>query len=757
MSNVDPLIADVVRKATRRFGLPGNSEATFVKFRENWVFRIEAADARYALRIHRRGYRTAREIASELGFLAALKSRGAQVPSFVATPDGEMLASVLDGNGDEHLVDLQRWIDDAPPFGDSTQYFVGEGVVDPEEFRRLGRAIAEFHEHSAATGTVGEWSRPRWDARGLVGENAVWGDPLAVLDRESRDGQAIAAGLEQAVNDLNDYGTSGAVFGVIHADCTPENVLVASDRLLLIDFDDFGEGWFLFDLASVLFFMQGRDDFELAQSALMDGYRERREVTDADLKAWPAMLLARGATYLGWAADRRGDETAKYLVSTLQPFLANQSRTFLANHDDAAVRQSLLRRRAATTGPHSPLFYDEPLVFAESSDVWLITPRGERYLDAYNNVPHVGHANLEVAAAVFDQMQRLNVHSRYLNEPSIAYAEDLLSRFSPSLDRVFFTNSGSEANDLALRIARLHSGRRGILISDFSYHGNTLALAEVTTGLPVTEPFGDHVRAIRIPDIGGADRLDPQATLGAALEEVDRAIAWLQASRHGIAAVLLDPLFSTEGLLKTPPGYIEGLVDRVRAAGGLYIADEVQSGFGRTGDFFWGHEMFDRVPDIVTLGKPMANGIPAGCAVTGEALLDEFGGTNAYFNTFGGNPVSSAAGHAVLREMEDRDLRRKASELGLRINAALRELAAQHPQIGAVKGRGLFFGIEFVKPEDGSPSPERAKALVDSLLARRILISRAGRHGNVLKIRPPLVFGSAHADTVLDAIGEALR
>jgi 4-aminobutyrate aminotransferase-like enzyme len=426
------------------------------------------------------------------------------------------------------------------------------------------------------------------------------------------------------------------------------------------------------------------------------------------------------------------------------------------------MTQTLKDRRFSTLGPYTPLFYDRPIEFVAASGVWLTDRQGDRYLDGYNNVPHVGHAHPRVVEAITRQAAVLNIHTRYLNDRVVAYAEDLLTKFDAPLDRVMFTNSGSESNDLAFRIANQHSGNQGILVSDFSYHGHTVALAQVTTGLRTGEGLGAHVRAIRVPDLDGADTGRPPAdVLRDSLAEVDRAIASLQEAGFGVSAVLFDSLFSTEGLNRLPDGYVSGLSDRVRRAGGLVIGDEVQSGFGRTGRSFWGYQNHGIVPDLVTMGKPMANGHPVGGVVLPAALLDEFGPRNMYFNTFGGNPVSAAAGHAVLEVMREEDLMARAVNTALNARERLELLRAQHPYLGPVKGDGLFFGLEIfdgpAHERGSSPDAARTKSLVEHMRRARVLISRIGPSDTVLKMRPPLALSSAEADILLDHFAEAVR
>lgn len=418
---------------------------------------------------------------------------------------------------------------------------------------------------------------------------------------------------------------------------------------------------------------------------------------------------------------------------------------------------TLLERRKAVLGPHSPLFYDTPLELVSGKGVWLRSVDGERYLDAYNNVPHVGHAHPKVANAVSQQMRKLALNTRYLNSRVVDYAETLLATFHTSLDRVAFANSGSEANELAIRVARFASGGTGLLMSDYSYHGTTLTLAQATTGLQTSEPFGENVRTIRIPDATGLNKTQAKQLLQESLGEVDAAIVSLQEAGFGVAAVLFDPLFSTEGLVSPPDGYIEGLVKRVHRAGGLYIADEVQSGFGRVGRLMWGHELFDAVPDIVTMGKPMGNGHPLGATVMRADLLEPFGAANMFFNTFAGNPVSSSAGHAVLQVMEEEGLRERAAENGAFVKSELSRELAGNPRFDVVRGDGLFAGMRFVDPETGEPDPGTAKRVVEQMYRDHVLISRVGRNDEVLKIRPPLAFQRADAEILIEKLTRVIR
>lgn len=419
----------------------------------------------------------------------------------------------------------------------------------------------------------------------------------------------------------------------------------------------------------------------------------------------------------------------------------------------------LLARRFATIGRHSPLFYDEPVHLVSGAGVWLTDDRGRRYLDAYNNVPHVGHAHPRVVDAMCRQAATLNIHTRYLNERVVEYAEELLGRFEPELERVLFANSGSEANELAFRIAMQHTSASGILVTDFSYHGNTSLLARATTGLRTHEGLAPNVRSFTVPDLDAAVHAgaDPDQVRDQALEQVDRAIAELQREGYGVAAVILESIFSTEGLPRVPEGFVEGVAQRVRSAGGLVIGDEVQAGLGRTGRTFWGYQRYALTPDLVTLGKPLGNGHPLAAVVTTAALLEEFGARNEYFNTFAGNPVSSAVGLEVLRVLDDEDLVARAARLGERIRADLTALTSRYPELGPVKGDGLFFGFSvFADAAHAHPDAARTRSIVEAVKDQGVLLSRIGPTGSVLKIRPPLAIQDAEVPVLIDALEVAV-
>ena len=415
---------------------------------------------------------------------------------------------------------------------------------------------------------------------------------------------------------------------------------------------------------------------------------------------------------------------------------------------------ALLERRARVLGPSYKLFYEQPVHFVRGAGVRLYDEDGTPYLDVYNNVPSVGHCHPRVVEAQSRQAATLNTHTRYLYDIVLTYAERLVATFPTPLANAMFTCTGSEANDLALRIARTHTGNSGIIVTANGYHGITTAVAEASPSLGAGVPLGAHVRTVPAPDAYRVGEANVAARFAA---DVQAAIDDL--ARHGIkpAALLFDTVFSSDGIFCDPPGFIQGAVAAVRRAGGLFIADEVQPGFARTGTAMWGFQRHGVVPDIVTLGKPMGNGLPIGGVIASAEVLDEFARTARYFNTFGGNPVCCAAALAVLDVITDEGLQENARLVGDYLQAGLRRIAAADSRIGQVRGAGLFIGVDFVRaPDSREPDPATALAMVNQLRRLRVLISASGPLGHVLKIRPPLPFSKGDGAEFLACFERAL-
>ena len=425
-----------------------------------------------------------------------------------------------------------------------------------------------------------------------------------------------------------------------------------------------------------------------------------------------------------------------------------------AASDINARDRDLIARRARVLGPAYRLFYANPVHFVRGEGVWLYDADGHAFLDVYNNVARVGHCHPHVVQALSTQAATLNTHTRYLTDGILDYAERLLATLPDELAHVMFTCTGSEANDLAYRAARAFTGGTGIIVTQLAYHGVTIAISEMSPSLGDGITIPPHVRTVPAPNAYRSDGADVGDTFAA---HVRAAIADMTA--HGIkpAALLVDTIFSSDGVFADPAGFLAPAVATIREAGGVFIADEVQPGFGRTGAGMWGFSRHGVVPDIVTMGKPMGNGHPLAGMVARPDILETFGKRTRYFNTFGGNPVSCAVGMAVLDVIEQEGLIANARDVGVYFQRGLRDLSQRYEIIGDIRGVGLFIGVELVTDRaTRTPATDATSRLVNGLREKRVLISAAGPHANVLKIRPPLVFSRANADQFLSAMDETL-
>lgn len=428
---------------------------------------------------------------------------------------------------------------------------------------------------------------------------------------------------------------------------------------------------------------------------------------------------------------------------------------YVAGQSDVAPEmERMIARRDRVLGSSYRLQYRRPVHFVRGEGMWLFDPEGRAYLDFYNNVPSLGHCNPEVVAAMAGQAGRLNANSRYLESGLIDYAERLIATFPQELDRVVFTCTGSESNDLALRIATQASRNAGVIVSSYAYHGTSAAIAAVSPNLGALVKLSPAVRLVSLPGPAGV----PDAAAAAHFEaEVRAAIHDLQRRGIGVAALLFDSIFSSDGVWIDPPGFIAGGMAAVREAGGFVIADEVQPGFGRMGEHMWGFERHGVVPDLVTLGKPMGNGFPIGGVVGRKQLMDGFGAAARYSNTFAGTTVGIATADAVLTIIQRDGILANALATGRRLRDGIEALGRKRPGILAVRGTGLFLGVDIVT--EGQEAAARRTAALDIVNLMRddgVLISTAGADEATLKIRPPLVCAAEHVDRFLQSFESAL-
>jgi len=627
---------------------------------------------------------------------------------------------------------------------------------------RLGRALRGFF-HPAADYEI-LWDITRLPALrpmlGHVPDRARRAQVARVLDRfEAR----VAPVLPQLRAQ------------VIHADMSLNNVLLGEDLQVsgIVDFGDMTHAPLVCDLAvAVADVLHGREDTVGAAEVMIGGYVAVTPLDDEEAGLLADLVAARLAADITLTTWRLGvyPDNAAYAADSEAAAPAFLDSIEALGLDAVGERfrdacRGLPYRRSATAPllerrrralPRSPLFYDHPVHLVRGEGAWLFDAAGRRYLDCYNNVPVVGHGHPRVVRAVAEQQRLLATHSRYLHEAIVELAERLQATLPPSLDAVIVLNSGSEANDLAWRIARAATGHAGALVTEFAYHG----LTEATHALSPEEwAAGErpaHVATVPAPDgYRGAYRRDQAGWAERYAAHVDEAEAGL--GGRGVAAMFADPAFTADGILAPPPGYLRDVARRVRALGGLLVADEVQAGHGRCGSHLWSFQPSGIEPDLVVMGKPMGNGFPVAALVASSAVLAAVPEEVELFSTFGGNPVACAAALAVLAVIEDEGLTENAAEVGGYLREGLLALQRRHPVIGDVRGEGLLLGVELVEdPRARAPAAARADQVTEAMRDRGILLGTTGPAGNVLKIRPPLVFRRDHADRLVNALDEVL-
>jgi 4-aminobutyrate aminotransferase-like enzyme len=573
---------------------------------------------------------------------------------------------------------------------------------------------------------------------------------------------------------------------VIHDDMTIDNVLFDEDGAPsgIVDFGDMSHTALICDLTSAFdTLLVKRDDPYDTTDAMIRGYASVTPLEEEELAVLPDVLAARSAAAVtitawrlkrypenadyisGWEAgarrvlelldgDGRAEAERRFRASARLGWVATLRDPALTAHEDD---ERLLRRRRDVMGTLSPLFFEKPVHLVRGEGAYLFDPDGRAYLDAYNNVPVVGHCHPRVVEAIARQAATLATNSRYLHEHIVELAERLTASMPGGLDTVVFVNSGSEANDLAWRLATEVTGGSGGVATAFAYHGVTTATQAFTPEEWIEGDEPDHVLTVPAPDgYRGSYRREEPGWAERYAEHLDRAFAGLRERGFPPAMVLMDTGFMSDGIPAPPPAYLQEVVRRTREAGALFVADEVQAGYGRLGTP-WGFQVAGIEPDVVTLGKPMGNGFPVAAVVTRRGIVDRFERRREFFSTFAGNPVAGAAALAVLDVLEEERLADRAVAVGDLLRRRIRELAERHEAIGDVRGLGQLTGVELVRDrESREPAGREAALVAEGMRDRGVLIGTTGPDANVLKIRPPLVFSGEDAERLVTALDDAL-
>jgi 4-aminobutyrate aminotransferase-like enzyme/Ser/Thr protein kinase RdoA (MazF antagonist) len=656
------------------------------------------------------------------------------VPRVRRTVSGEAYTRITDERGIPHII---RALDFQPGL-------VMDGVEpSPVLLRHAGGTLARLNLALANFFHPAAGQRIVWDLRRIVDLR-----PSSKLIEDVETRKLIEAVLDRFIAFLPQM--SRLRHQMVHNDLHPGNMLVddaATQVTGLLDFGDMIHAPLVFDVAVTAAETVGDMPPIEYGTEIVAGYDAVMPLQEAEFPALFEAIIARhalSATIHAWR--RHNDPAGAEKLGALSALSAPAIEAYLRAGRDEVVAKfraaaaakagtaNLAERRFHALGRGLELSYAEPVHLVRGEGVFLYAPDGTRYLDAYNNVPSVGHGNRKVAAAIARQMETLCTNTRYLHESIVEYAERLTATLPKELDTCLFVNSGSEANDAAYRIAKIVTGKTGAIVMEHAYHGVTDVVAALSPYYgPFVQPLAPFVQTLPSPDTDA----DP-------VEAARRAIAALRESGHGVAMLLIDSAFVSNGIVNVPQGWFAAVAGEVRKAGGLVVGDEVQSGFGRMGDEFWGFATHGVVPDLVTLGKPMANGHPTGAVVARRELLDAFTSRIEFFSTFGGNPVSAAAALATLDELQSRNLQDNAHTTGAKLREEIRGL--NHPVLGEVRGSGLMVGVQV------NGNAALAKGIANATRRNRVLIGTEGPAGNVLKIRPPLPFGPEHVEIFVEAL-----
>ncbi len=566
---------------------------------------------------------------------------------------------------------------------------------------------------------------------------------------------------------------------VIHNDVNDHNLLIENGARVsgIIDFGDMMHSYRVCDLANAAaYLMFDRDNpFEVARY-VANAYDCANPLSQDELRALPDFIRLRLCLSVCMCATQKKDDPDNaYLTISEAPAwrllerLAHETEELFAmsgststpSSEDTRTPAQIMELRRRFLSETLSTSYRQPIKVVRGSGQYLYDDTGRQYLDCVNNVCHVGHCHPRVVAAAREQIAQLNTNTRYLHDNIVEYASRLTSYFPDPLSICFFVNSGSEANDLALRLARTHTDATDMIVLEHAYHGHTQSLIDISPykhdgkggrGAPQT------THSVPIPDRyrGAYGYSDPLAGQKYG-EHVRDAVSSIENSGRRLAGFIAESILGVAGQIELPPGYLAHAYETIRAAGGVCIADEVQVGFGRVGDSMWAFEAHGVTPDIVTLGKPIGNGHPLAVVITTPEVARSFETGMEYFNTFGGNPVSCAIGLAVLEVIEDEKLRIHAHEVGGYFFERLHRLATRHDIIGDVRGRGLFLGVELVRDRSTrEPATSEAARVLEQMKERSILLSTDGPFNCVLKIKPPLKFNRANVDQFITALEESL-
>jgi 4-aminobutyrate aminotransferase-like enzyme/Ser/Thr protein kinase RdoA (MazF antagonist) len=690
---------------------------------------------------------------------------GLELPRFITTLSGRIEGNYDAGDGrilSARLIEFVRgtaWCD--------------AGTARPEQLYSLGRTLGTLDLELATVQHRAAHRTHRWD----LSCAAQHRNSVTLVEDPGR--RRMLEWFFHLYSACASPSLKSLPHSLIHADANDENILLRDGKITgLLDFGDCLYNPTVCELAIALpYAMFDQSDPLEAGAEVVAGYHGVRPLCADEVSVLYPLVCGRMCVTTTVAAQRRqiDPEHASWFATEERAWQL-LDRLFATDPADATKAFSqklglsppwehgqrtadLITKRRLHTSASLSVAYDDPLAIVRGRGQYLYDNRGRPFLDLVNNVCHVGHCHPRVVEAGQKQMAQLNTNTRYLHHGFTDYAERLCATLPKELDTCFLVNSGTEANELALRLARTHTGRHDFLVVDGAYHGHTSSLIDISPykfmgkgGMGKAKPW---VHVVPLADGYRGKYRGYDATVGAAYgDEVERVI---RKANRPIAGFISESLLSCGGQVIPPEGYLDSVFQHVRAAGGVCILDEVQVGFGRVGTHFWAFEEQGVVPDIVVMGKPMGNGHPMGAVVTTREIAESFATGMEFFSTFGGNPVSCVIGLAVLDVIRDEELQQHALETGSRFLGGLRGLMMEHSMIGDVRGAGLFIGVELVRGRATlEPAAEKAEVLINRMKNRGMLLSTDGPFHNVLKIKPPMVLTNDDVDMVVRVLDDEL-
>ena len=722
-------------------------------------YRVDAKQGRFVLKVY--PVQEKEDVLAETAMIQQLDFLPKDATSNpIKNTNGDLLThTILDG--EEKILRLMFFVEGQ---------FIAEAIHTDKLLRSLGAFIAKIDNHLIGYRNIGIQARSLdWDLKNINVSRQLKHHISSASDRKLVD-YFFLQWDQHVYPKMTQLRKS-----IIHNDANDWNVLFKDDQVSgIIDFGDTAYTAIIFELAITLTYaMFGKDDPIASAIPVIEGYYAEFPLLEEELDL--LYYLIAGRLCMGvctTAKEKKLQPNNKYILISEAPgwellrkwitispiFARNQFYSAAGFELDCVPSEAeVLTRRHKSVSPIFSVSYKKPLYVEGAAFQYMYDKTGNTILDAYNNIPHVGHQHPKVVEAAQRQMAQLNINTRYLYDPLQEYAEKLLSKFSHTLTKVYFVNSGSAASDLAIRLAQKHTQRQKMIVMEHGYHGNTRLGIDISHYKYTSKGgagLSKNIIEAKIPDTYRGSYKNNNGEAGQLYAE--DLIKKITNNKGEVAGFITEPIVGCGGQIPLAKGYLKLVYKAIREQGGVCISDEVQTGFGRLGSHFWGYEWHDVVPDIVVLGKPMGNGHPIGAIITTDAIAESFDNGMEFFSSFGGNPVSCEIGSAVLDVIKEENLQQNSLEVGNYFMNQLKTLQKQFACIGDVRGSGLFIGIELIKDEHLSPDTVLAALVKNELRNRNILVSTDGPYDSVIKSKPPLCFTKENVDQVLSELQDII-